>query len=268
MSNSYSVAGELRIYWTTGLCQSLLFVWSLDLLLSSFCIFANQSLLGFVTRRITGQRLMSCDTIPSFLWTFDECFIPSHKLSFDHSPAPANFQRKPNKTMLLLHRDREVQKPLPLNGGWQLIKSKIFPNSRNNELQDQILSVDTAFCQPADYGWTVVLSKGPTVCEWLREIIGRTSPNIAEKLEIVQRTTTPINPDCNISDDYGVQRLGWIFFRTHCTNMGFRPTWSNCKLAGRPDRAIGKRTVKQTMIHTSLEMRNMIESLIKPSFAC
>jgi hypothetical protein len=43
--------------------------------------------------------------------------------------------------------------------------------------------------------------------------------NIFQKLEIVQATTTLIDPGCSVWDEYGIQRSGWRFFTTRCTNM-------------------------------------------------
>ena len=46
--------------------------------------------------------------------------------------------------------------------------------------------------------------------------------NIFSKLE-VQATTTLIDPECNIWDDYGMQRPGCRFFTHHTLNMGVLP---------------------------------------------
>jgi hypothetical protein len=43
--------------------------------------------------------------------------------------------------------------------------------------------------------------------------------NIFWKLEIIQATTSLIDPECSIWDEYGVQRSGWRFFTTRCSNM-------------------------------------------------
>ncbi len=43
--------------------------------------------------------------------------------------------------------------------------------------------------------------------------------NIFQKLEIIQATTTLIDPGCSIWDEYGIQRSGRRFFTTRCTNM-------------------------------------------------
>jgi hypothetical protein len=43
--------------------------------------------------------------------------------------------------------------------------------------------------------------------------------NIFRKLEIMQVTTTLIDPGCTVWDEYGIQRSGQHFFTTRCTNM-------------------------------------------------
>jgi hypothetical protein len=43
--------------------------------------------------------------------------------------------------------------------------------------------------------------------------------NICQKLEIIQATTTLIDPGCSVWDEYGIQMSGRRFFTTRCTNM-------------------------------------------------
>jgi len=92
--------------------------------------------------------------------------------------------------------------------------------------------------------------------------------NIFTKLEIIQATTTLIDPECDIWEDYGVQRSGRRFFTTHCTNMGVKPHLIELQARWQTDRANGDRSVQRTMIHTYSEVRNMKETLIKPSKVC
>ena len=46
--------------------------------------------------------------------------------------------------------------------------------------------------------------------------------NVFEKLEIMQATTSLIDPGCEIWEDYGIQRSGRRFFTSHATNMGVK----------------------------------------------
>ena len=92
--------------------------------------------------------------------------------------------------------------------------------------------------------------------------------NIFTKLENIQQTTTLIDPDVMIWDEYGVQRSGRRFFATHCTNMGVPPHLIELQARWQTDRANGERSVQRTMLHTYSEVRNMKETLIKPSLAC
>ena len=88
------------------------------------------------------------------------------------------------------------------------------------------------------------------------------------KLEIIQASTTFIDPECNIWDDYGVQRSGRRFFTTHCTNMGVLPHLIELQACWKTDRANGERTVQRTMIHLYSKIRNTKDTLVKPSKAC
>ena len=92
--------------------------------------------------------------------------------------------------------------------------------------------------------------------------------NIFRKLEIIQATTTLIDPECDIWEEYGVQRSGRRFFTTHCTNKGVKPHLIELQARWQTDRAAGVRSVQRTMLHTYSEVRNMKESLIQPSLAC
>ena len=92
--------------------------------------------------------------------------------------------------------------------------------------------------------------------------------NIFSKLEIIQSTTTLIDPRCNIWEDYGIQRSGRRFFTTHTTMKGVPPHLIELQARWSTDRANGERTVQRTMIHLYSEVRNMKETLILPSRSC
>ncbi|KAL7466322.1 hypothetical protein ACHAXS_006627 [Conticribra weissflogii] len=87
-------------------------------------------------------------------------------------------------------------------------------------------------------------------------------------LKIIQSTTTLIDPECDIWEDYGVQRSGRRFLTTHALNMGVSPIDIELQCRWATDRAKGKRTVKRSMVHTYVEVRNMRAALIRPSQAC
>ena len=88
------------------------------------------------------------------------------------------------------------------------------------------------------------------------------------KLEIIQATTSLIDPGCEIWEDYGIQRSGRRFFTSHATNMGVKRHLIELQARWMVDRANGDRAVQRSMIHVYSEMRNMKEALIKPSKAC
>ncbi len=67
--------------------------------------------------------------------------------------------------------------------------------------------------------------------------------NIFEKLEVIQSTTTLIDPACNIWEDFGVQRSGRRFFTTHTTIMGVPQHLIELQARWSTDRALGVRTV-------------------------
>ena len=92
--------------------------------------------------------------------------------------------------------------------------------------------------------------------------------NLFTKLEIIQATTTLIDPECDIWTAYGVQRSGRRFFTTHCTNMGVPPHLIELQARWSTDRANGERSVTRTMIHLYSEVRNMKETLKQPSQSC
>ena len=89
--------------------------------------------------------------------------------------------------------------------------------------------------------------------------------NLFGKLEVIQATTTLIDPDCNIWEDYGAQRSGRRGFVLIATNGGVPAHLIELQARWAADRANGERAVQRTMIHTYSEVRNMKESLIKPS---
>ena len=91
---------------------------------------------------------------------------------------------------------------------------------------------------------------------------------IFSKLEIIQATTSLIDPQCDVFTDYGVQRSGRRFLTSHATNMGVEPQFTELQMRWSTDRANGVRTVQRTMIHTYSEVRNMKDSLKKPSQSC
>jgi hypothetical protein len=89
--------------------------------------------------------------------------------------------------------------------------------------------------------------------------------NIFTKLETIQATSSLIDPECNVWDDFGIQRSGRRCFTTVCTIRGIAAHWIELQARWATDRANGKRSVQRTMIHLYSEVRNMKEILIKPS---
>jgi hypothetical protein len=65
--------------------------------------------------------------------------------------------------------------------------------------------------------------------------------NIFRKLEIIQATTTLIDPRCSVWDEYGIQRSGRHFFTTTCTNMKVDKHNIELKCRWSTDRANGVR---------------------------
>ncbi len=92
--------------------------------------------------------------------------------------------------------------------------------------------------------------------------------NIFRKLEIIQATTTLIDPGCSVWDEYGIQRSGRRFFTTRCTNVKVDKHDIELQCRWSTDRANGVRTVQRSMIHNYSEVRNMKQALIRPSKAC
>ena len=92
--------------------------------------------------------------------------------------------------------------------------------------------------------------------------------NIFSKLEEIQATTSLIDSECNIWEDYGVQRSGRRFFTTQTIIMGVDPILIELQARWQTDRANGERSVQRTMIHNYAEVRNMKDALKKPSQAC
>ena len=91
--------------------------------------------------------------------------------------------------------------------------------------------------------------------------------NIFSKLEIIQATTTLIDPECNIWDDFGIQRSGRRFFTTYAIICGVATFLIELQARWSTDRANGERSVKRSMIHTYAEVRNMKDTLKQPSQA-
>jgi hypothetical protein len=92
--------------------------------------------------------------------------------------------------------------------------------------------------------------------------------NIFWKLEIIQATTSLIDPGCSIWDEYDVQRSGRHFFTTRCSNMKVDKHNIELQCRWSTNRANGARTVQRSMIHNYSEVRNMKQALIRPSKAC
>ena len=66
-------------------------------------------------------------------------------------------------------------------------------------------------------GWAFQQSDGS------RAVAGDYRWNIFSRLEVIQATTTLIDPDVDVWEEFGVQRSGRRFFTTHSTNMGVEP---------------------------------------------
>ena len=111
-------------------------------------------------------------------------------------------------------------------------------------------------------GWAFLRPSGE------RAVAADFRDNIFSKLETIQATTSLIDPQCDIWEDYGVQRSGRRFFTTHCTIKGVPPHLIELQARWSTDRANGERTVQRTMIHLYSEVRNMKEVLILPSRSC
>lgn len=91
--------------------------------------------------------------------------------------------------------------------------------------------------------------------------------NIFGKLEVIQATTSLIDPETNIWEAYGIQRSGRRCFTIVCTNMGVSKHDIELQCRWSTDRENGARTVQRSMIHNYAEVRNMKESLVRPSKA-
>ena len=68
--------------------------------------------------------------------------------------------------------------------------------------------------------------------------------NIFHKLDIIQATTTLIDPGCSIWDEYGIQRSGRRFFTTRYTNMKVDKHDIKLQCCWSTDRANGVRTIQ------------------------
>ena len=91
--------------------------------------------------------------------------------------------------------------------------------------------------------------------------------NIFRKLEVIQETSSLIDPECNVWEDFGVQRSGQRFFTTEATKHGVSPHLIELQARWQTDRAAGVRSVQRTMIHTYSEVCNMKDKLKEPSQA-
>jgi len=90
-----------------------------------------------------------------------------------------------------------------------------------------------------------------------RATAGDYGDDICSKLEAIQETTTLIDPECAIWEDYGVHNSGKGYFTTTCTIIG-----AELHLIGlvqarwRTNRANGEHTIQSTMAHTHYDVRN------------
>lgn len=89
--------------------------------------------------------------------------------------------------------------------------------------------------------------------------------NIFQKLEELQATTNLIEDECNVWDAFGIQRSGRRCFVAACTNAKIPKHIIELQCRWSTDRANGERTVVRTMIHNYSEIRNMKDSLLRPS---
>ena len=108
-------------------------------------------------------------------------------------------------------------------------------------------------------GWAFRRSDGS------RALASDYKPNIFTKLEVIQQTTSLIDPACKVWSDFGVQRSGRRWFTTECANKGVKPHEVELQCRWSTDRARGERTAQRSMIHTYSEVRNMKEALTRPS---
>ena len=123
--------------------------------------------------------------------------------------------------------------------------------------------------------FVVILSKAGYEDGWAfrradgsRAVAGDYRENIFGKLQQIQATTTLIDPECNVWEDYGIQRSGRRFLTSHATNMGVPPHDLELQMRWSTDRAVGEQTVHRSMVHTYSEIRNMKKSLLRPSQVC
>ena len=100
-----------------------------------------------------------------------------------------------------------------------------------------------------------------------RALAGDYAENIFSKLELLQASTNLIDRDCDVREEYGIQRSARRFFDTQCLNMKVSPTDIEFQCRWRTDRAKGGKTVRRTMLHTYAEVRNMKSTLLRPSQA-
>jgi hypothetical protein len=109
-------------------------------------------------------------------------------------------------------------------------------------------------------GWAFRKDDGKT-----RALASDYQEYIHTKLEHLQKTTNLIDPQCNIREDYGNQRSSRRFFDTECINKKVSKIDIECQCRWSSDRAAGGRTVHRSMVHTYAEVRNMEETLVRPS---
>ena len=90
---------------------------------------------------------------------------------------------------------------------------------------------------------------------------------IFDKLKHIQDTTDLIDGQCNIWDDFGIQRSGRRFFTSECINQKVSQSDIEFQCHWVADRAAGRRTVQRGMLQNYAEVRNMKTTLVCPSQA-
>ena len=112
-----------------------------------------------------------------------------------------------------------------------------------------------------DQGWAFRRPKGT------RALAKDYRENIFSKLEILQKTTDLIDPDCKVWQDFGVQQSVRRWFTTECTRQGVDKNLVELQCRWSTDRDNGERTAQRSMIHTYSEVRNTKDVLVRPSKA-
>ena len=89
--------------------------------------------------------------------------------------------------------------------------------------------------------------------------------NIFSKLEEIQTTTNLIDEGCNMYEEYEFRLSGRRCFTTTCTIRGIPKHLVELQCRWSTDRANVVRTVQRPMMHLYSEVRNMKDTLIRPS---